>query len=86
MATGQMTIRATHEGAELRRKAVHMVTRYGKADGEGGRALRLTHRAFAAAFGHIDGLRDAIDEIEARDGRIGFFIMPDCVHISLAAR
>lgn len=81
MATAKMA--TTHEGAELLRKAIQMVKRYGKRDEEGNVNLRFTYRAFASAFGRIDGLRDAIEEVEARFDRIGFFILPDCVQISL---
>lgn len=81
MATAQMA--TTHEGTELLRRAIQMVKRYGKRDGEGNVTLRFTYTAFGRAFGHIDGLRDAIDEIEARFERIGFFILPDGVQISL---
>ena len=81
MATVQLAI--THEGSELLRKAIQMVKRYGKRDDEGNVNLRFTYRAFASAFGHIDGIREAIDEVESRFDRIGFFILPDCVQISL---
>lgn len=76
----------THEGTALLDKAIKMIRRYGKRDEEGNSTITMTHRAFACAFGGIDGLRDAIDEVEARFDRIGFFILPDCVQISLNIR
>lgn len=76
----------THEASELLRKTIHMVKRYGKRDEEGNVNLKMTYSAFALAFGHIDGLRDAIDTIEAAYSRIGYFLMPDSIMISLNLR
>lgn len=76
----------THEASELLDKAIKLVKRYGKLDAEGNDTLKMTHRAFAVAFGSIEGLRDAIDEVERTFDRIGFFIMPDCVQISVNRR
>lgn len=76
----------THEAAALLDKAIKLVKRYGKLDAEGNDTLKMTHRAFAVAFGSIEGLRDAIDEVERTFDRIGFFIMPDCVQISVNRR
>lgn len=83
MATGQMAIKATRKGAALLDKAIKLVRKSGKRDGEGNMAVKLTYGEFAREFGGIDGLRDTIDEVEARFDRIGFFIVPDGVLISL---
>lgn len=73
----------THEAADLMHKALRMAKRYGKRNGEGGIDLRMTPRAFALAFGYVDDMRDAIDRVEAACDRIGFFLMPDHVVISV---
>ena len=77
-ATGNIT----HEAVELTRKAIHMAKRYGKRDADGALSLNMTYRAFGLAFGHIDGLRGAIDAAESNLDRIGFFLMRDHVQIS----
>lgn len=75
--------RMTHQEAHLLHEAVSFAKRHGKKDADGCRNVRMTYEAFGRKFGHIDGLRETIDRIEARYDRIGFFLMPGFVQISI---
>lgn len=78
--------RATHAGAKLLDRAIKLARRHGRPDGEGNVVVRMTSGAFARAFQDVPDLRDTIDEVEARFDRIGFFLLPGEVHISLNVR
>lgn len=73
----------THEAAELLREATALVKRYGTRDDEGNVNVRMSPATFARKFGHISDVRDAIDTLEANFDRIGFFLLPGAVQISL---
>lgn len=86
MTTTAAYLPMTHEAANLYKKANLLARKYGQIDSEGNICLSMTHRAFSVAFGFIDGLRDAIDALEANNDRVGFFILPDAVQIVMNVR
>lgn len=86
MTTATAYLPMTHEAASLYKKANLLARKYGQRDSEGNICLSMTHRAFSVAFGCIDGLRDAIDALEANNDRVGFFILPDAVQIVMNVR